>query len=571
MLKGYLKFVMIFIILFLVIGCSMQTNNSMAKEDSSDVVKVEYSPKIMDNPYVYEKDRPDELVYLYLTITDDNVTKDPPINWDRLNKVQVNEYDTEQIKEYKSYKINAILQEGDEAGPKPAMFGYSHTYANSVVSFRGQSTLSNRQKAYKIKLIDQSSYWRNQKTINLLKHEGDLTRMLNKLSFDYFQLLPNITSARTQFVHLFVKDLTATPPNTTFIDYGLYTHIEQINKKYLRSHGLDPKGHLYKANSFEFYRYPEQLKLTNDPDYDLAEFETILEVKGSQDHAKLIQMLDDLNNYSLNIDDVFAQYFDADNFYTWLAITIIFNNNDTGSQNFYLYSPLNSSKWFFIPWDYDDAWMLKDKRNYIGLNWKSGLSNYWNNVLMRRLFENPDNIEKINAKIVELMKIVTPEQTKAFVDAYRTIVPHIVSQEPDIAYLPGTIEQFHAEVDSLMYLPELIVQQYFADLENPMPFYMGNPVLQGEKIHFNWDYSYDLQGNDLTYHFQISTDLDFTNIIVDNKDLVLNTITISKLPAGQYYWRVTAIDSLGNAQSAFDTFVYDDYFYLGIQDFYIDP
>ena len=32
-----------------------------------------------------------------------------------------------------------------------------------------------------------------------------------------------------------------------FKDYGLYTHIEQGNERYLAAHGLDPNGQLYKA------------------------------------------------------------------------------------------------------------------------------------------------------------------------------------------------------------------------------------------------------------------------------------------------------------------------------------
>ena len=60
-----------------------------------------------------------------------------------------------------------------------------------------------------------------------------------------------MTGLRTQFVHLYVRDLT-TGSGAAFEDYGLYTQVEQLNKTALKTHGLDRNGQLYKVNSFEF-------------------------------------------------------------------------------------------------------------------------------------------------------------------------------------------------------------------------------------------------------------------------------------------------------------------------------
>ena len=60
-------------------------------------------------------------------------------------------------------------------------------------------------------------------------------------------------------------------------------------------HGLDKNGQLYKVNYFEFYRDEDVIKLADDPDYDQAKFEEKLEIKGDNDHTKLIAMLNDLN------------------------------------------------------------------------------------------------------------------------------------------------------------------------------------------------------------------------------------------------------------------------------------
>lgn len=110
------------------------------------------------------------------------------------------------------------------------------------------------------------AYWRGQRTIAAAtSHVYDSTRFRNKLSYDLLKTIPGAFSARTQFVHLYVRDLTEGNAEAAFEDYGLYTQVEQINKTYLRNHGLDENGQLYKANMFEFLRYEDAIKRNLGP------------------------------------------------------------------------------------------------------------------------------------------------------------------------------------------------------------------------------------------------------------------------------------------------------------------
>ena len=152
--------------------------------------------------------------------------------------------------------------------------------------------------------------------------------------------IPDMISLRTQFVHLYVKDMTD-GGSGEFEDYGLYTQVEQLNKRALKSHGLDNNGQLYKVNYFEFYRYPDVIRLKSDADYDVEAFEEMLEIKGNDDHSKLIEMLDDVNDYSVSIDDIMDKWFCEDNLFSWLAFHILMGNIDTQSRNVFLYSPLD--------------------------------------------------------------------------------------------------------------------------------------------------------------------------------------------------------------------------------------
>ena len=90
---------------------------------------------------------------------------------------------------------------------------------------------------------------------------------------------------------LYVKDKTE-GEDGLFRDYGLYTQVEQINKAYLRSHGFDSEGNLYQAGSFDWGRHADVLVNATDASYNLEAFEEYLEVKGSEDHSKLLAMLD---------------------------------------------------------------------------------------------------------------------------------------------------------------------------------------------------------------------------------------------------------------------------------------
>ena len=124
----------------------------------------------------------------------------------------------------------------------------------------------------------------------------------------------------------------------------------------MRIRGLDIDAHLYKAEFFEFHRSPDHLKNQYDPGYNEDVFQQILGIRGKPDHRKLLSMLDYVNNFNLHINRVIAEHFNRDNLLTWLAVNILFENVDTRTQNYFLYSPLDSNTWYFLPWDYDGAW-----------------------------------------------------------------------------------------------------------------------------------------------------------------------------------------------------------------------
>ncbi|WP_432402838.1 CotH kinase family protein [Wukongibacter sp. M2B1] len=496
--------------------------------------------KLIDNTEIYSEDNDSHIDRLYVTVLPPKGNK--AVSLEELNS-NINNSNRDNVSDAIDPVVEIVFNVD-----KPNKDSISPYVPNGTMEIRGQSSRLAKQKSYKIKLFDDTRKWHGFKTINLNKHYSDPLRIRNKLSYDYFERIPDFVSLRTRFVELYIRDLSSEKSNDEFRYYGLYTFIEQPNKRFLKRHNLDPKGQFYKIEYFEFYRYPDNLKSKEEITYDNDEFEKILEIRGNEDHKKLIEMLEAVNDYNRDIDEVVDKYFDRDNLLTWLGVNILINNYDTNSRNFLLYSPLNSDKWFFMPWDYDAGWTEKMFRG----KWRKGLSTYWNMVLFNRFFKNTDNIEALSRKIEELSKVINKKNTRKLLDSYYSSVRESILKPPDIEYLKTPAAKYEKDYYATAQVTENNKKYYYEALENPMPFYLGEPKYRDGNHIFNWAPSYDLQADDLTYTFMLSTDYKFRNMVVKYENLKGTSCKVDDLNSGEYFWRVVAYDSKGNWQEAFD-------------------
>lgn len=538
----------IVVIALLLTGCTVDSDSGYETEETSEAVvspSLDVGLKLTEDKRLYERDDDGSLKTIYVTILPDKSGDDSALDWYELNRLPERNQEAD---------LDIIMQEGrpNGEGPDNGYFGFGQQQANATITLRGRSAWFMSQKSYRIKLFDEAGVWMDQRTLNLNKHMSDDVRMVNKLSFDLFEKMDHITSLRTQFVHLYVKDLTQGSGNAGYQDYGLYTHVEQPNKKFLRSHLLDPNGQLYKASFFEFDRYPEAIKSQDDPTYDKIQFESILEIKGREDHNKLINMLDDLNNMRIPVEEVIEKHFDLDNFLTWTAANILTDNLDTDSSNFFLYSPLNSEKWYFLPWDYDGGWgMGRDFE--AGEFARSGLSRYWNMKLHNRFFRSPENVELLVDKINELYKeVINEENISKLAQTYKPVVEPYLYRYPDVQYLEIDNRQFSEIVEGLKDIPRQSIDRFMRDVERPKPFFQNDVVTEGNGLVLSWGLSFDIQGDDLHYDVMVATDPQFANVVETHTQLTGLSVTIQKPKPGVYYWKVIARDSHGNENVSFD-------------------
>ena len=314
-------------------GCGAGGGGTLVSDDETYETTGEDAGdyELEDNRALYREE--EDVVTMYLTVGRGNEGEDTDHTWTEVNSYPLDYYDEKGID---PYKCEAVLQVGDEEGPLVGEFGYEDRTANATVQLRGHGASTWPQKSYRIKLKDGSGTWRDQQTITLNKHVADPLRFKNKLAYSLLEDIPGAISARTQFVHLYVKDKTE-GEDGLFVDYGLYTQVEQINKKYLRNRGFDSDGALYQATEeFDWQRHEDSIRKATDPDYDREFFEQYLEIDGSEDHSSLVQLLEAVNDEDTPMSQIVDQYFQADNLYYWMAFHILMGNSDILDGSYYL-------------------------------------------------------------------------------------------------------------------------------------------------------------------------------------------------------------------------------------------
>ena len=506
---------------------------------------------ICDNPALYEGRDPTSVISMYLTVSTGNQADSSNHTWTEINSHSTYYYDDLGVDRY---KVEGILQIDDDSGLGEGSYGYGETVPNVTVQVRGQTSSRLTHKNYKIRIKDGKEEYNGQRTLALNKHVTDPYRFLNKMCYDLLADIPQLVSARTQFVRLYVKDTTA-GGSGEYVDYGLYTMVEQINKTYLKNHGLDDRGKLYKVNMFEWYAYDEIMAVGND--YDEDAFEEYLEIKGSDDHTDLRNVLEKLENYSIPITEIVEEHFDAENLCYWMAFQILIGNYDSGARNAYIYSPLNSQKWYFISWDMDATFRrhyYEDRDYWEGQSWERGMTQYVSLTLINRMMKEASYRQQLDDAIHDLVEhALNPETVAERAAMYSAVVKDDIFQNPYSKLSRSmTPEQYDHYVGLLASEIQINYDAYLESLERPWPFYVNLPEVDGEELCLSWRTAYDIDGESVTYAYKLATDYLFQNVIAEASGLSIPTVQMEKLQPGTYYLKVTATNESGYTTDCFD-------------------
>lgn len=437
---------------------------------------------------------------------------------------------------------------------------------NATIRVRGNSSRGDLYKSYKVKLNDDAGEFNGQTVLNLNKHSEDCSKITTKFCTDVLQGMENIVSYRTNFMRVWVRDTSLPKEEQAFEYYGLFTHIEQPNKMYLENRGLSTNCEMYKARDFSF-QLKDALRDVDDPEYSEEDFEMILGIREGNSHKKLLEMLNAVNDETTNFEQVFNTYFNEDNYLTWLAFNILVGGEDILNHNFILYSPNNSMTWYFIPWDFDSNLVNFESVLSPGLRGGQKLNQV---ILHRRYFRIPGNIDKIKAKMQELMdNELSVANITTLTQGYFGVLEKTMFLEPDIGLLNGDMTPADI-IPFIQSYPQIIeekYQEFLTAFEYPAPMFVSKPLKNQEgTLHLAWDNSYSYQDRTIMYNVQIAEDCHMKNVIYEKKDILSNYIDTDKTFApGTYYLKVTAVDSAGNEQLSLehyefagDKFIYEN-------------
>lgn len=511
--------------------------------------------RLVDKDSLYDEEKDLEVVTMYLTVGLGNEEDGTNHTWTEVNQYPLAYYEEHGLT---AYKCEAALQIGDEVGPLEGEFGYGITAANATVQLRGEKASTQLQKSYRIDIKQGKGKWEEQKAIVLNKHFGDPTRLLNKLSYSLMEDIPEMISARTRFVHLYVKDKTE-GEDGLFVDYGLYTQVEQINKTYLKNHNFDNNGQLYKAEAFDWNFNENAIVPSTSETYDLAAFEQYLEVKGDVDHTKLIQALEAVNDEAIPISQTMEKHFDKWNVYYWLAFHMLMGNKDVATENYYLYSPQAVNKLYFISWDNDNAFYdtyeaMKDE--YYSASWNQGIFSYVESVLFRRIFQDEFCRTEFTAVMEELKDTyLSREIVEAKAQEYAGIVKPYLYRLPDQTYARVTESNYDLLLDDMTEEIEKNYRNYMESLEQTWPFHILTPVQKGSMLQLRWEDSYAFKNAEVTYSVELAKSYNFTDCIVEKDGVKGTTLETELLAPGQYFLRVRSSCEGSTPQDAFEYYI----------------
>ncbi|MBR3943378.1 MAG: CotH kinase family protein, partial [Clostridia bacterium] len=281
------------------------------------------------------------------------------------------------------------------------------------------------------------------------------------------------------------------------------------------------------------------------------------------------------NDYSIPIDTVLEKHFDVENLSYWLAFHILVGNVDTQSRNVYMYSPLNGTKWYFLSWD-NDAMMKKQEyqiQNRVdATGWNVGVSNYWGNVLFQRALKSEKFRKELDKAVEDIKAYLSKEKITGLTQKYAAVVKPYLYSTADITYAPLTPSQFDLVARDMYKEVDLNYKLYKESFRTPQPFFIALPRKMADgKMIYEWEASYDFNGEPITYTFELGTDYLFARPILEKEGMTIPVVEGEKLSPGHYFVRVTAKNKSGKTQTAFDCYTVENGKVYGVLSFYVRP
>jgi hypothetical protein len=195
--------------------------------------------------------------------------------------------------------------------------------------------ITERKAGYKVR-FHKDRPLRGMTTVNIIFETNDRFVLAEPLAFELYRRVGNAACA-TDFVRL---TLNGQP-------MGYHLLFEQVSGTFLRRHGLNSDGELYKILWYSL-GLEGQHERQNHPD---------------RDHAALVSLTAALEGSSGDAQwDVIQKNFNVDQVINYFAVNMVLSHWDGFFNNYFTYHDRKGSgKWELYPWDQDKTWGFHDR------------------------------------------------------------------------------------------------------------------------------------------------------------------------------------------------------------------
>lgn len=290
--------------------------------------------------------------------------------------------------------------------PVPARLKTSKRKYEIDINYRGSHIRNFRKKSYEIAFYKPKIY-RGAKVIHLNAEYRDTSLIRNKLSFDFFSDIGNL-SPNSRHVLLKLNGKIE----------GVYLEIESVDERFIAKRNI-PDGAIFYAVDGD-----ANFSLMSDLDKEIKKsLELGYERKyGSpKDDTYLQEFIFKLNTLSIvEFEKEISKYLNVEQYFRWMAGVILTQNYDGFVHNYSLYRNGATGQFEIIPWDYDATW-----------------GRDVNGKVMEEDYVPIDGYNTLSARLLGVVN---------FRKKYKELLCTIMEQQFSIDYLKPKIERMHQSI-----------------------------------------------------------------------------------------------------------------------------
>jgi spore coat protein H len=226
----------------------------------------------------------------------------------------------------------------------PAEFSSEGRTWKVQVRYRGRSTRYEVKKPWQVR-FEKEERLQGVKRLELLAAYKDGGYLTEKLWYDLAASV-GLDVPRARYVHLTINGRYE----------GIYTELESIDKAFLKSHGLDSDGDIYRCGMHDCEMRPPPAESYMEP-WDKRTNE-------DQPWDRLWAFIDGINRTPPHQFRAFAEKnLMLDDYLTWMVIdTFISNDYQVDSRSYLIYDR-ERGRWLYVPWDLNNAISLYNRKN----------------------------------------------------------------------------------------------------------------------------------------------------------------------------------------------------------------